>query len=83
MVAASRTRKVAVAAVDTARVDRSAVFAMGSGLLPNNCAKLMSFHTPRGTFTAKVDMKVIEAELEGCVSLVTVSVALATAYVAA
>lgn len=51
----------------------------------NNCAKRISFHTPRGTLIVNVEAKTIGSRMGdvGIVSLVIVSAPLATAYVAA
>ena len=43
----------------------------------------ISFKTPSGTFTKKVDANVMESTFDGKSSLPTVSVPLATVYVAA
>ena len=86
MVIPSRNRKIAVAAPETVRGDDRRKESTAPLLqLLNNSAKRMSFHTPKGTLTAKVDAKTIGSRVGDArmVCFVMVSTPLATTYVAA
>lgn len=91
MVTLSRKRKIAVAARATARfctmagraTSRAPAAATGAARVPKIFANRISFHTPRGTFTAVVERNVIMPVDEALIALPMVSVPLATVKVAA
>ncbi len=67
MVIASRTSRVVVAAAEPVFLGMGSGLGgfTASGLTPKKWAKRMSFHTPSGTLTRNVQVKVMASEREG------------------